>query len=115
MKQLFFVLSILITLIIIACSKRTVATKDATTSPEAPSADISKTKGESANASLLAVVAAGKIIYETKCTRCHAMKPADAYTADTWDGILRSMAPKAKLTETETAQVTAYVWVKAKK
>jgi uncharacterized membrane protein len=58
---------------------------------------------------------AGKIVYETKCIKCHAAKPVANYTAARWTGILKSMVPKAKLDSTQTAQVTAYVNTNAKK
>jgi cytochrome c5 len=112
MKKLsaLFILS----LIIIACSKKTVATKDipVNTSSEISSAENSKSNIGMTDASVLAV---GKTIYETKCTRCHGMKPTASYTVDRWDGILKLMAPKAKLTETETEQVTAYVRANSRK
>jgi mono/diheme cytochrome c family protein len=57
---------------------------------------------------------AGRTIYTTKCTKCHGDKGVSNYTATTWDGILKYMAPNAKLTPTETAQVTAYVKANAK-
>jgi mono/diheme cytochrome c family protein len=62
-----------------------------------------------------ATVEAGHAIYTTKCTKCHALKVVDNYTADRWVGILKSMIPKAKLDDTEAAQVTAYVNANAKK
>ena len=113
MKKLLSALFIL-SLIIIACSKKTVATKDVSinTFTETPSAEIPKANIEMADAAVLAV---GKTIYETKCTRCHGMKPTASYTVDRWDGILKLMAPKAKLTETETEQVTAYVRANSRK
>ena len=112
MKKLLFLLFIS-SLIIIACSKKTVAAKEVTvnTTTEAQSAEIAKSNVEVDEASLLA---AGKTIYETKCTRCHGMKPIAFYAANRWDGILKLMAPKARLTETETQQVTAYVRANAK-
>lgn len=61
------------------------------------------------------LLAAGKVIYETKCTRCHGMKGVASYTTDRWDGILKLMAPKAGLNEMETEQVKAYVRANAKK
>jgi hypothetical protein len=42
------------------------------------------------------------------------MKPTVAYTADRWNGILKLMAPRARLTETETQQVTAFVRANSK-
>jgi cytochrome c5 len=111
MKKLFFLLFIVS--LIIACSKRTVAAKDVAvnTSTEISSSENSKSNSEATEASVLA---AGKTIYETKCIRCHGMKPTASYTPDRWDGILKLMVPKAGLTEIETEQVTAYVKANAK-
>lgn len=58
---------------------------------------------------------AGKVIYETKCARCHAAKPVDDYTAARWEGILRSMVPRTKLDSVQKTQLTAYVNTHAKK
>ncbi len=100
-------------LITIACGKKTVATKDvAVNTSEISSAETLKSNAEVADASLLA---AGKTIYETKCTRCHGMKPTISYSSERWDSILKLMASKSKLTETETQQVTAYVKANAKR
>jgi mono/diheme cytochrome c family protein len=101
-------------MIIFACSKKNVATQEVTTNtpretslPEIPKSNTDATTDVS-------LTAAGKSIYETKCTRCHGMKPVTSYTTYRWDGILKLMAPKAKLTETEIQQVTAYVKSNAK-
>jgi mono/diheme cytochrome c family protein len=59
-------------------------------------------------------IAAGRTIYNTKCMKCHEDKGVANYTATMWEGILKSMAPNAKLTPAETAQVTAYVKANAK-
>jgi mono/diheme cytochrome c family protein len=75
------------------------------TSPEAPGV-----KPEDA-----ALIAEGKTVYEAKCGKCHALKVVDVYTTQRWEGILRMMIPKAKLTEDEAKQVTAYVNANAKK
>ena len=61
-----------------------------------------------------ALVEAGKTVYATKCTKCHAAKVVENYTVDKWAGILKSMIPKAKLDDTEAAQVTAFVNAGAK-
>jgi mono/diheme cytochrome c family protein len=60
-------------------------------------------------------VATGQTVYETKCKQCHALKNTENFAAEKWPGIMKSMAPKAKLTEEETNQVTAYVMTHAKK
>ena len=59
-------------------------------------------------------VIAGQAIYNAKCVRCHELKITSNYTADRWTVILDIMAPKAYLTETEKANVYAYVKANAK-
>jgi mono/diheme cytochrome c family protein len=51
----------------------------------------------------------GKNIYTSKCSKCHAAKNIGAYTYDQWEGILKSMIPKAKLTADEENLVVAYI------
>lgn len=60
-------------------------------------------------------VAHGQATYTTKCGRCHGLKTTTDYTAERWVGIMQSMAPKARLDETEKANVLAYVQANAKK
>lgn len=107
--SLFLILS----LVIIACSKKTTSSKTVTTTTTttAPAIEIPKP----ANTTDMAMVAEGKNVYEGKCGRCHGLKNTGDYTAERWDGILRSMVPKAKLNDMETQQVTAYVKANAKK
>jgi cytochrome c2 len=102
MKKVF-VLSVLIVFIAAACHKKAVPSA-ATTAPST-----------SAPAPDPAMVEAGKTVFNTKCTKCHAAKVVENYTADRWAGILKSMIPKAKLDDTEAAQVTAFVTAGAKK
>ena len=71
----------------------TVKTVTTTTAPKTESAEI----------------VAGKGIYTTKCTRCHEAKPLNDWTAQQWVPIINRMAPKARLDDTEKANVTAYV------
>ena len=59
-------------------------------------------------------LAAGLIIYEGKCAKCHAPKKVDNWTSEEWKPILRSMNRKARLDSTEAANVTAYVMAHAK-
>ena len=102
------VVCIAFSVVMIACHKKAVPTVTSRTElpPPPPSA---------APVYAVADVEAGKPLYETKCTRCHGKKDTEAYTTTRWEGILRSMVPKAKLNEDETRQVTAYVMTNAKK
>jgi len=58
---------------------------------------------------------AGQQTYNEKCGRCHAHKVTSDYTSDRWASILAVMAPRANLTETERANVYAYVKANSKK
>ena len=56
----------------------------------------------------------GKTVFTSRCGRCHELKNPGNWNATQWDGILKSMAPKAKLNADETNQVLAYVKANAK-
>lgn len=108
MKKII-VVGITFLLVSMACHRKTVpAVADGTVQPAAPVIP-------AAPVFATADLEAGKNIYETKCARCHAVKPVEDYTADRWVGILRSMVPKAKLDSVQRAQLTAYVNTHAKK
>jgi cytochrome c5 len=115
MKKTFVVL--MMATAVFACSRKTVATTttpapatQAATPPPPPPA--TTTASTDANA---VKVAEGKTVYVNRCGRCHALKPVDAYTTAQWDGILKSMIPKAKLDAVQAEQVTLYVMANAKK
>lgn len=57
----------------------------------------------------------GMATFNSKCGKCHGLKPASDYTADRWANIMQVMAPKARLTDTEKENVLAYVRANAKK
>ena len=94
--------------IITACSRKTVATHGVVVS-ESREATAPETPKPSLDNTGVNLVAAGKNVYEIKCTKCHGAKATDVYTSERWDGILKMMVPKARLTDSETEQVTAYV------
>ena len=108
MKKVF-VLSVFTVLIAAACHKKAVPTAStpAATAPVAAAPVVAAPDP--------ALVEAGKTVFATKCTKCHPAKTVENYTADRWAGILKAMIPKAKLDETEAAQVTAFVTANAKK
>ena len=100
----------------VSCSKKTVSSKStpqpqtqADTKKEVP-ADAPKINDNNTE-----VIAAGRKIYITKCAKCHEAKPVENWNTTSWNNILKSMIPKARLTEEESKQVTAYVMVNAKK
>ncbi len=61
------------------------------------------------------VLAAGETAYKAKCGRCHALPDVSKFTAEKWVSIMNWMAPKAKMGETEKANVLAYVQANARK
>lgn len=82
------------------------------TSPSAPANEVKPPEGISAGSAKKMEspqVAEGKTIYTTKCARCHGVKPVQDWTVHEWIPIMERMAPKARLDETEIANVTAYV------
>jgi mono/diheme cytochrome c family protein len=118
-KALILSLFILIAVVIISCSRKTAAIKEPVI-PQREASIIPATNNTplvtaTTVATDAATISLGKTIYETKCTRCHGFKSASGYNEQRWDGILRQMAPKARLSATETQQVAAYVKAHAKK
>jgi len=57
----------------------------------------------------------GKTVFVTKCSNCHALKNPGDYTVDQMNNILKAEIPRAKLTNKEANQVTAYLLANAKK
>jgi hypothetical protein len=118
MKKLL-VLSLVIAMIIIACSRKTVSSKEPVIpqreSSITPIINNNSTPSTTVVATDEATISLGKTVFEAKCGRCHGLKDVTAYTEQRWDGILRTMAPRARLTETETQQVASYVKANAKK
>jgi len=57
----------------------------------------------------------GKTVFVSKCGSCHALKNPGDYTADQLNNILKAEIPKAKLSNKEADQVTAYLLANSKK
>jgi cytochrome c5 len=109
MKKVF-ALSLVLAVVAVACSKKSSPSKTiVTTTSQTPPTVVVVDAPKASPVPATEMVAAGKTVYEGKCNRCHGLKNTADYTADRWDGILRSMAPKAHLSDIETQQVTAYV------
>jgi cytochrome c5 len=62
-----------------------------------------------------AQIADGEKLYTARCGKCHELHKPDEFTVAEWPGILRSMAPKAKLNQSMKDMVMAYVTANAKK
>jgi mono/diheme cytochrome c family protein len=93
------VVIVVLVLFVFACHRKTVVSAESTTN----------------DAELSILVQKGKTIYTTRCTKCHGLKPVNHYTANSWNKILSSMVPKAKLSQEEADQVNAYVMAYSKK
>jgi mono/diheme cytochrome c family protein len=114
MKKILFA-SLVALAAAVACTPKAVPT---TSTPASSSSTASTTPADEpvkSKTAASATIEAGHTIYTSKCGRCHGLKEVGNYTAERWVPILNSMAPKAKLTEDETAQVLAYVQANAKK
>lgn len=90
--------------VLVACAPKVVETVT-TTEPS----------GNETNTDILSPVtmsedaAAGEVLYNAKCTKCHGAKIVDNYTKERWDVVLPKMIDKAKLNETDAAKVSAFV------
>ncbi|MBL9142359.1 MAG: hypothetical protein JNM99_01645 [Verrucomicrobiaceae bacterium] len=54
-------------------------------------------------------LARGRIIYVTKCAKCHAPEPVHNYTRAEWQQIMPEMVEETHLNPSDAAAVTAYV------
>lgn len=54
-------------------------------------------------------LARGRIIYVTKCAKCHAPEPVQNYTRAEWHQIMPEMVEETHLDATDAAAVMAYV------
>jgi mono/diheme cytochrome c family protein len=114
MKKILFASALVIAAA--ACSHKTSpAATTTTTTNTGTTASAPAPEAAGSRATANATVEAGHTVYTAKCGRCHGLKDPGNYTAERWEPILKAMAPKAKLSEEETAQVRAYVQANAKK
>jgi uncharacterized membrane protein len=97
------------TLIFMSCHNKSVPT--VATRTEQPAAPAKPAEPVVSAADL----EAGKVVFTTKCSKCHATKPVGNWTVEGWQPILKSMIPKARLDSVQSAQVTAYVKANARK
>lgn len=90
----------------VACSPKASPSVTAVTIPEASAVSSDGT-----------TISAGQTIFTTKCTKCHAAKTNVVASKPYEDlrPILASMVKKAKLSNEEVQQVSAYVYANSKK
>jgi hypothetical protein len=82
--------------------------------PSTPAKPIDIPVSRSAPITDLTPAQLGQRVFETRCGRCHGLKVPMNYTQAAWGNLVDKMAPRAKLTEDEKAQVLAYVRANAK-
>ena len=54
-------------------------------------------------------LARGRVIYVTKCAKCHAPEPVRNYTLSEWHKIMPEMVEETNLNAADAADVMAYV------
>ena len=105
MKKLLFVAFLALAAVVACTPKASPSTTEATI-PDAKDLSSSET-----------TLAAGQVLFTTKCTKCHKAKD-EAVASHTYEElrpVLASMVKKAKLNRDEIEQVSAYVLAHAKK
>lgn len=119
-------LNVLCFSVLLACSKKTVPSKETavtsrevtektttakdTTATAPPKTDTNPVAGMSQET----LVKNGEAIFKAKCGKCHALKNPGDFTPERWDGILKVMFPRAKLDGAEQHEVLAYIKSNAK-
>ncbi len=94
MKKIIFILLTLLALI--ACSKKILPTIERRTEePTAPKIEIN--------------IAAGELLFTTRCIKCHELPKLSNYNSQRWETILAIMIPRAGLSGADAANVRAYV------
>lgn len=67
---------------------------------------VTETKAE---VQLTAEQSEGKLLFESKCGRCHDLPKANHYTKEKWLPIVNSMAKRAKMSESDADLVYNYL------
>lgn len=60
-------------------------------------------------------IAAGKVLFQTRCNRCHDLKSPEGYTKERWAVILQTMIPRARVYEDQAKQIRSYIMANASK
>jgi hypothetical protein len=100
MKKAILILVVMIG-IIQACTKKSIPTiTDRTIDPPKPESPVANVKPD---------LVIGQRVFTNKCGKCHDLPDPARYTAERWDGILRSMIPRAGISREQEVHLTAYV------
>lgn len=98
---------ILLMIVSIACSKKTL--------PEITSRTSEPEKPTSAKVDVVPNIKTGKIIFSNRCSRCHGLPEPSQYSAKRWETILSVMVPRAGLSKEQGIHVREYVLKNASK
>ncbi len=100
MKKAVVICIVLIS-IIQACNKKAMPTiTERTIDPPAPVSPVANVKPD---------IAIGETVFTGKCGKCHDLPNPAKYTAERWDGILRTMIPRAGVNRVQEVHLTAYL------
>lgn len=106
MKKIILLLIVTIG-ILQACSKKAMPTiSDRTTDPPKPESPVANVKPD---------LAIGQRVFTNQCGKCHDLPDPAKYTAERWDGILRTMIPRAGINRVQEVHVTEYIKTNAAK
>ena len=64
---------------------------------------------QASSTSKRAMLEQGRLIYITRCAKCHSVEPVSRYSRLRWDTILPKMADKTKLSAADEEAVHLYV------
>jgi mono/diheme cytochrome c family protein len=99
------ILSLIVAAVLVSCKSKTNTTAADKTLGTSPAF--------SGNKNLTAsMLAEGKSIFENSCATCHSLPNPEKYSDEKWVGIMKWMAPKAKLSDEQSALVYNYVTFK---
>ncbi len=106
MKKVFFIPVIILSLIT-ACHKKVIpAITDRTTDPPPPVSPVENITPDAE---------AGKMIFASRCARCHGLPELNKYNAEKWESILKTMIPRARLDKVQEEHVKTYILANAAK
>jgi cytochrome c5 len=104
MKRLFVI--IIIAAVIIACNKKAMPViTERTTDPPPPESPVANVKPD---------LVIGQRVFTNQCGKCHDLPDPAKYNAERWEGILRTMIPRAGISRVNEVHVTAYIGANSK-
>jgi hypothetical protein len=100
-------LVILLFSLVVGCHRRAL--------PEITSRETDKPRVGTRGLDLVGDKVNGQTVFTARCGRCHALPDPVKYSERRWESIISSMAPRARLSAQEEADVRVYVKERAGK